>query len=202
MLINNIINHTKNIIKHKKYVFDYACKAGIPFQGLTHDLSKFSPTEFIESVMYYKEGSSPLKESKKANGYSMAKLHHCHLNKHHYEYWQDDYDYGCKPLIMPYKYVLELICDYLAAAKVYYKDSFSYKKEYEWFMEHKYNNKAICMHSAILEFIKLIFEQMGKDNSDSVLEKHSFMKELYNTIVLKYSNTKKINRNCLRSNKT
>lgn len=61
MLINNIINHTKNIIKHKKYVFDYACKAGIPFQGLTHDLSKFSPTEFIESVMYYKEGSSPLK---------------------------------------------------------------------------------------------------------------------------------------------
>lgn len=64
------------------------------------------------------------------------------------------------------------------------------------------NNKAICMHSAILEFIKLIFEQMGKDNSDSVLEKHSFMKKLYNTIVLKYSNTKKINRNCLRSNKT
>lgn len=86
MLINNIINHTKNIVEHKKWVFHYACKAGIPIQGLMHDLSKFSPTEFIEAIQYYKEGISPLKESKRVNGYSLAKLHHCHHNKHHYEY--------------------------------------------------------------------------------------------------------------------
>lgn len=185
MLISNIVNHTKNIIKHKKYVFDYACKAGIPIQGILHDLSKFHPTEFSESVMYYKEGSSPLKESKKANGYSMAKLHHCHCNKHHYEYWQDCFDEGGKPLIMPYNYTLELICDYLAAGKIYFKDDFSYKVEYKWFLEHKYNNKLIAMHPAVLEFIKRIFEQMAKDDSDAVLEKHSFMERLYNTIVLK-----------------
>ena len=101
--------------------------------------------------------------------------------------WQDNYDHGCEPLIIPYNYVLELICDYLAAARTYSenKDSIDYKKEYEWFMEHKYNNKAISMHPAMLEFIKQVFEQMAKDNSDDILEKHSFMERLYNTIVLK-----------------
>lgn len=52
-------------------------------------------------------------------------------------------------------------------------------------MEHKYNNKNISMHPAMLEFIKQIFEQMAKDDSDDILEKHSFMERLYNTIVLK-----------------
>ena len=122
-MINNIINHTKNIVEHKKWVFHYACKAGIPIQGLTHDLSKFSPTEFIEAIQYYKEGISPLKESKRVNGYSLAKLHHCHHNKHHYEYWQDEFDKGGKPLIMPFNYALELICDYLAAGRIYFKDN-------------------------------------------------------------------------------
>lgn len=187
MLIENTVKHLKNVIKHKKWVFHYACKAGIPIQGAMHDLSKFHPTELIESIMYYKDGVSPLKESKKANGYSKAKLHHCHVNKHHYEYWQDNYDNGCEPLIMPYNYTLELICDYLAAARTYINDNdnIDYKKEYEWFMEHKYNNKNISMHPAMLEFIKQVFEQMAKDNSDDILEKHSFMERLYNTIVLK-----------------
>lgn len=187
MLIKNTIKHIKNVIEHKKWVFHYACKAEIPIQGAMHDLSKFHPVELIESIVYYKDGTSPLKESKKRNGYSMAKLHHCHVNKHHYEYWQDNYDHGCEPLIIPYNYVLELICDYLAAARTYSenKDSIDYKKEYEWFMEHKYNNKAISMHPAMLEFIKQVFEQMAKDNSDDILEKHSFMERLYNTIVLK-----------------
>ena len=182
MLINNIINHTKNIVEHKKWVFHYACKAGIPIQGLTHDLSKFSPIEFIEAIQYYKEGISPLKESKRVNGYSLAKLHHCHHNKRHYEYWQDEFDKGGKPLIMPFNYALELICDYLAAGRIYFKDDFSYKVEYKWFLEHKYNNKSIAMHPLILEFLKEMFSLMAEYNSSKILTDHHFVKRLYTSI--------------------
>ena len=185
MLISNIINHTKNIIEHKRWVFRYARKAGIPIQGLTHDLSKFSPTEFIESVKYYKPGISPLRESKRINGYSMAKLHHCHHNKHHYEYWQDDFDKGGKPLIMPFEYTLELICDYLAAARVYLKDKFTYQKEYEWFLEHKYRNIFISMHPLTLEYVNRILQIMAKENSSNILYNHHFLSRLYVTIVIK-----------------
>ena len=45
--IINAFKHTKRILRHKYFVFKYCCKLGIPWQGITHDLSKFSPTEFI-----------------------------------------------------------------------------------------------------------------------------------------------------------
>ena len=44
--------HFKKIFVHKYWVFRYCCKAGIPVQGLLHDLSKFSPVEFFESVKF------------------------------------------------------------------------------------------------------------------------------------------------------
>jgi hypothetical protein len=34
-------------------------KAGIGFQGLFHDLSKYSPTEFIPGARYYSGKESP-----------------------------------------------------------------------------------------------------------------------------------------------
>lgn len=51
--IINTFRHFKKVCIHKRWVFYYCCKVGIPFQGLVHDLSKFSPTEFWESVKYY-----------------------------------------------------------------------------------------------------------------------------------------------------
>lgn len=41
------IKHFITITKHRHRVMLHCFKAGIPFQGLTHDLSKYSPTEFI-----------------------------------------------------------------------------------------------------------------------------------------------------------
>lgn len=55
MNLGNIIGHTKTVLKHKWVVFKLCCKAGIPWRGLVHDLSKFSPTEFWESAKYYAE---------------------------------------------------------------------------------------------------------------------------------------------------
>ena len=47
MKIGNIFGHLKTITKHKWVVFKLSIKAGIPIRGLLHDLSKYSPTEFI-----------------------------------------------------------------------------------------------------------------------------------------------------------
>lgn len=92
--IINTFRHFKKVCTHKRWVFYYCCKVGIPFQGLMHDLSKFSPTEFLESVKYYQGTSSPIDACKKENGWSVAWMHHKGRNKHHYEYWQDNFDNG------------------------------------------------------------------------------------------------------------
>jgi hypothetical protein len=85
--LGKILKHFCLICRHKFYVFYWCCKVGIPFRGIVHDLSKFSPTEFWESVKYYSGTGSPINTSKKLNGYSKAWLHHKGRNKHHYEYW-------------------------------------------------------------------------------------------------------------------
>lgn len=96
--IINTFRHFKKVCTHKHWVFYYCCKVGIPFQGLVHDLSKFSPTEFWESVKYYQGTSSPIDACKKENGWSAAWMHHKGRNKHHYEYWQDNFDNGGNPI--------------------------------------------------------------------------------------------------------
>ncbi len=39
-----LIRHLHNVNTHRFYVFILCCKVGIPFQGLMHDLSKYSLT--------------------------------------------------------------------------------------------------------------------------------------------------------------
>ena len=105
MIILNVFRHIKTVMTHKFYVFIFACKAGIPFRGLVHDMSKFSPSEFFESVKYYQGTGSPISAAKKENGYSKAWLHHKGRNKHHWQYWYDSQTYDKTPII-PYKYTV------------------------------------------------------------------------------------------------
>ena len=113
-MIKNIVLHFNLINKHRWKVFMLCIKAGIPFRGLVHDLSKYSLIEFRESVKYFNGKKSPVVVCKKDKGYSDAWLHHKGRNKHHFEYW---YDFACenKTIIMPYQYTVEMICDILAA---------------------------------------------------------------------------------------
>ena len=74
--MSNIIKHFKLICTHKKYVFLNCKKAGLFWAGIKHDLSKFSPIEFLESVKYYDGTKSPIDVCKQKHGYSKAWLHH------------------------------------------------------------------------------------------------------------------------------
>ena len=85
-----------------------------------HDLSKFSPTEFTESARHFQGNRSPIEASKEAYGYSLAWQHHMGHNPHHWEYWIDYADNGgIIALKIPYKYVVEMVCDWVGAGKVY-----------------------------------------------------------------------------------
>ena len=155
--IKNALGHTRNIITHKWWVFYYACRLGIPFRGFMHDWSKFSPIEFFESVKYYQGSSSPIPACKEANGYSLAWQHHKGHNPHHYEYWIDNIDNGGTPIKMPYKYVLEMIANYLAAGKTYQKKNFTFKCEYEWW---KSQRQLRNMHEDTKMFLDIVFSYL------------------------------------------
>lgn len=153
--IKNFFGHLKTVCTHKYWVFHYCCLAGIPWRGIKHDLSKFSPTEFFESVKYYSGTRSPIDTCKEENSYSKAWLHHKGRNKHHYEYWQDNFDKGGKPLIMPFEDTVEMLCDYLGAGRAYSGKKFSYETEFEWWKEKRKDKKA--MHEVQHNFLDLAF---------------------------------------------
>ena len=152
----NTLKHFKLITKHKWVVFKLCCKIGIPWRGLLHDLSKYSPTEFWESVKYYNGKRSPIIVCREKNGYSKAWLHHKGRNKHHYEYWID-LDSPVKTPIMPYPYVAEMICD---------------KKEH----------KKILINEKIDTFILEIFTQVKENGLDKTKKKKN-IKQVYENIV-------------------
>ena len=131
----NAIKHFITITKHRHLVMKLCFKMGIYKQGLLHDLSKYSPTEFINSAKYYAGTHSPTITERQDKGYSDIWIHHKGRNKHHYEYW---YDYSYKeekyvPIKIPIQYVKEMICDRIAASKVYLKNKYTSSSALEYF---------------------------------------------------------------------
>lgn len=117
--LKNAWLHFRKIQTHRKWVRHYCFLAGIPWRGITHDLSKYSPTEFWESVKFYVGASSPINEAKKEQGISYAWLHHKGRNRHHYEYWMDNFDNGGIARLMPCDDFVESVCDMLGASLAY-----------------------------------------------------------------------------------
>lgn len=152
--MNKFFGHLSTICKHKYWVFHYCRRAGIIWQGITHDLSKFSPVEFWEGVKYWQGNRSPIDACKEVNGYSTAWMHHKGRNRHHVSYWVDDLLHGGRAIEMPGKYFVEMICDYLGAGKAYLGKNFTYKKELEWW-ENRQTDQMLMSHTdrTLLTFI-------------------------------------------------
>ena len=117
----NIWGHFKTITRHRHQVIKHCKKAGILWQGLFHDLSKYSPSEFIVGAKYYQGTKSPNGEERKDKGYSEAWMHHKGRNRHHYEYWTDmsPVTKNYESVAMPRKYLVEMVMDRRAACLVY-----------------------------------------------------------------------------------
>jgi hypothetical protein len=121
LTLKNIFGHFRTVSRHKWQVMKACFSAGIYLQGITHDLSKFSLTEFITSARYYQGGkSSPVFAERDDKGYSLVEQHHHGHNPHHWEYWINLNFHGT-PIKIPAKYVREMVCDHIGAGKIYRK---------------------------------------------------------------------------------
>ncbi len=126
--LDGAIKHFKTITTHKILVMKGCFAVGLYWQGLTHDLSKYSPTEFLVGAKYFQGDRSPNNAEREDIGYSSSWLHHKGRNKHHYEYWLD---YSAtagvinSPVRMPKRYLVEMVMDRIAASKNYLKDQYT-----------------------------------------------------------------------------
>ncbi len=182
MKLKNFFGHLNAVNKHRFYVFKYSIKAGIPFRGLMHDLSKYSIEEFFEGVKYYNGNFSPISTCKKLNGYSKAWLHHTGRNKHHFEYWYD-FNSPVKTPVMPYKYVVELICDNIAASKVYLKDKWENDSVFNYFSKRK---DLSYVNPKIYDMLINVYSDMTKIGINGILNK-KYLRKMYIKYVGKIS---------------
>lgn len=162
-----VFGHLKTILVHKWWVFYYACKLGIPWRGIKHDMSKFSPVEFWESVRYWDGKSSPIPRRKADKGYSLAWQHHKGRNPHHYEYWIDYLDQGGIPIKMPWNDLLELVADYLGAGRAYLGKEFSLQKELTWWEQKRQNEKPKIHKDTAYMISTLLFVFAVRDRVES-----------------------------------
>ena len=178
MKASNIRKHFKLVCHHKWEVFKLCCRAGIPVQGLLHDMSKFSPVEFWESVKYYHGHRSPLAVSREVNGYSKAWLHHQGRNKHHWEYWIDGYIHGGYGCIIPFKYACEMICDMIAASKVYKAEAYTPDCPLTYFKAQTYGR---FVHPQIQAFMNAAFTAYATEGPNAISKEN--LAALYKTYV-------------------
>lgn len=166
----NIWGHFKTITKHRHAVIYHAFKIGIPWRGILHDLSKYSPAEFFVGAKYYTDGSRSPNEGERADyGYSAAWLHHKGRNRHHFEYWMD---YNPKekrimPVKMPLIFVKEMFCDRLAASKIYQKEKYTDSHPIEYFLRGKPNR---VIHPETAELIEKLLRMVSEKGEKETFE--------------------------------
>ena len=174
----NALAHLKTVACHRQLVRKYCFRLGLYRQGLVHDLSKYSPAEFIQGARYYQGTDSPNFRERRENGlgYSLAWLHHKGRNRHHFDYWLDyclqpDGSFvfsGCR---MPIRYVAEMFCDSVAASRTYLKENYSDASPYDYFMRSR---KKVPMHPDTREEIEkmlLVLKEEGEEAAFAYVKK-------------------------------
>jgi len=162
--LSNAAEHFKTITKHRHAVIKNCFKAGIVWQGLLHDLSKYSPEEFFKGVKYYQGNRSPHEGEREAYGFSYGWMHHKGRNKHHFEYWTD-YDPVTRlmsPVKMPLKYVKEMFCDRVAASKIYMKENYHDGSALEYFLRAKGKRIIHPETSDLIERLLIMLRDKGE----------------------------------------
>ena len=170
-IIKKFTGHLRTVNKHRSMVRKLCFKCGLYWQGLTHDLSKYSPVEFWNGVKFYTGTKSPHVGEREKYGYSKAWLSHKGHNKHHGEYWQDIRSNGLtEPIEMPNKYFIEMICDRVAACMIYNGSNYDDSKPLEYYMSHKDENQFHPDTRFELEYYLAMVEVNGADETFKILK--------------------------------
>ena len=161
------IKHFITITKHRHKVIANCARAGILWQGLRHDLSKYSPTEFIPGARFFQGTRSPNERERELYGASLAWMHHKGRNRHHYEYW-NDYNPQTKRIEnvkMPVRYVIEMFCDRVAASKIYNGANYTNEHPYKYFLNIKGKNRMHPETEALLDRLLVMLRDEGEEKT-------------------------------------
>lgn len=167
------ISHFRTITRHRHVVMQHCFRAGIPVLGLLHDLSKYSPTEFIPGAVFYQGTRSPNEAEREKNGFSAAWMHHKGRNRHHFEYWTD-YNPQTKtmdPVPMPTRYLIEMFCDRVAASKVYRGKDYTDGDALAYFERAKNTRKIHPKTAKQLHFLLKMLAEQGEEKTFAYIRK-------------------------------
>ena len=169
-----IWQHFKTITRHRLIVMVSCFKVGLYRQGLAHDLSKYSPTEFWNGVKYFQGTRSPNVAEREDKGYSEAWMHHKGRNKHHYEYWSDmnKTTRTYQPVPMPRKYLVEQIMDRRAACVVYQGKNYHASSALDYFMASRERMLMHEQNKKELEYLLGMLAKKGEKETFRYLKHH------------------------------
>ena len=170
-------NHFLTITRHKHLVMKGCFQIGLIKQGLLHDLSKYSPAEFLVGCRYYKGYMSPNNAEREEKGYSSAWLHHKGRNKHHLEYWIDyaasetsEQHSGMGGMKMPVKYVCEMFIDRLSASKNYQKEKYTDESPYKYYLKGLHHYMMHEDTQALLQYLLVMLAVKGEKETFSYVK--------------------------------
>ncbi len=167
MSLKGAFGHFRTITKHRHRVIAHCFRAGIPWQGLLHDLSKYSPTEFFAGARNYQGNRSPNERERELYGYSRAWLHHKGRNRHHFEYWCDinPATKRYEPVKMPLRFVIEMFCDRVAASKIYQGKNYTDRHPLEYFLRGKETRE---IHPETSDFLEKLLTMLAEQGEEAV----------------------------------
>ena len=168
------LSHLRTINHHKMLVLRYCFRLGLYWQGLTHDLSKYCPVEFLVGARYFQGNQSPNNMERRVRGYSSAWLHHKGRNKHHLEYWIDyalDETTNMTGMEMPVKYVVEMFCDRVAASRTYRKELYRDSDPYDYYEKSKTHYMLHPSTRALLERMLTLLRDKGEKEAFAVIRR-------------------------------
>ena len=159
--------HFKTVHHHRALVRKGCFRVGLYWQGLTHDLSKYSPTEFLRGAHYYQGTRSPNAAEREEKGYSEAWMHHKGRNRHHYEYWTDmsPKTHRYEPVDMPRPYAVEMVMDRRAACMTYQGKNYRPGAELEYLEKSR---ERLLMHPQTLrrlEYLLTMLRDRGEEET-------------------------------------
>lgn len=182
----NAWKHFCTITRHRHLVRKVCFKMGLYWQGITHDLSKYSPAEFIPGAKYFVGYRSPNDMQRRSEGYSSAWLHHKGRNKHHFEYWNDylideNNKVGTGHVKMPVRYVAEMFADRIAACKVYQGKDYTDASPLEYFNKGK--SRGNFMHEDTDELLMNLLTMLANEGEDATTKfiKNTVLKKGYDS---------------------
>lgn len=161
--------HLRTILHHKNLVRKGCFKVGLYRQGIMHDWSKYTPTEFLVGCKYYQGNASPNNAERADKGYSAAWLHHKGRNKHHLEYW---IDYSAETglmsgMRMPEKYVVEMFIDRISASKNYQKEKYTNQSPLQYY-EH--GKGHYIMHEETRALLEKLLHMLAEEGEEKVFD--------------------------------